>query len=82
MRIFQTPTGSKKNLWHILEIDTDMHISPLCNGFGYWVGGYHNDKPEMTKKACKQKDFDATENICPACVQKAYMNGLIKITIK
>lgn len=79
MKLFQTETGKRKELWHILKTENERVIVPLCNGHGYWIGGYHNDKPEMTRDRCKTIQFSEDKNICPACIEQAYINGLIGI---
>lgn len=79
MKLFQTETGKNKKLWHILETEDDRRIAPLCKGHGYWIGGYHNDRPEMTREKCKVTTFSGKEKICPACVEQAYIKGIVGI---
>lgn len=79
IQLFQTPTSAKKGLWHILASETEIVANPLCNGFGYWFGGYYKDKPKMTKSAIKKCLFTGNENLCPACVEQAYIKKMITI---
>jgi hypothetical protein len=80
MKIFQLPTNKKQ--WHIVKQISDRNISAICNCFGYYFGGYHNDKPEQTIENCKMKDWNIEEdNICPSCILQAYKSKIIKITI-
>jgi hypothetical protein len=78
--LFQTPASEKKGFWHIIGREDDRKISPLCNCQGYYFGGYHKDKPKMTKEAVKRVQWDGTQEICPSCIMQAYMSG--KITIE
>lgn len=75
IKLFQTPTAEKKGIWHILGREDNRSIHGICNGFGYWIEGYHNDKPEM--KEPKRAIYDGTQKICSACIQQAYKNNII-----
>ncbi len=69
IKLFKNPTG---NVWHILETEDEGSAHGLCHSFGYWFGGYHNDKPEMTKKTMPRAKYDGTQKLCKQCVAQAY----------
>jgi hypothetical protein len=79
MDLFQTPSSKKKGIWHIKGSEDDRSVRAICRCFGYWIGGYHKDKPEMTRENMPETAFTGKENLCPACVQQAYIKGLITI---
>jgi len=78
-KLFQTPTAKKKGFWHITVVENDRCVYPICNSQGYYIGGYHKDKPEMTREAMPETIWDGTQTICPSCVLQAYKRGMIRI---
>ena len=80
MKLFQTPTSEKKKFWHILDEENDRFIRPLCNSGYYWFGGYHHDKPEMTKANVKRTDWVKGSALCKSCALQAYKQNLLKLT--
>jgi hypothetical protein len=81
MRLFQTPSGVKKNQWHIaLEPWPDtvngeawvLHKS-MCHNAGGWV------MPNESPPTYIEFDISFTDKLCPACVEQAYKEGLIRI---
>lgn len=77
LQAHQTPSGEKKGLWHITGKEDKRSMYGLCNSFGYYVGGYRDDKPEM--KGPKRAIYNGQQNLCPACVQQAYIQEIITI---
>lgn len=95
MKIFQTKSGKKKNIWHIYcgqdtmiwnhtETQTKTAVTQvaICNSGTNWVGGYHShDDFEKFPKA-PVVEFDSKAHarlICPACVERAYRDGWIDV---
>lgn len=72
--LFRNPTGK---VWHILAREDKRQAYGICNSFGYWFGGYHNDHPEMTKEAMPRKKYDGSQKLCKQCVAQAYGLGII-----
>jgi len=77
--LFQTPTAKKKGFWHIIGDKNKRRVSPLCNAQGYFFGGYHGDKPEMTEEAMPEMEWNGTQQLCPSCVLQAYKLGMLRI---
>lgn len=79
IKLFQTPTSEAKGQWHILADEDDKVAHPLCNAMGYWFGGYHGNKPSMTKESMRRAGFTGAESLCSGCVEQAYRKHLITI---
>lgn len=81
-KIFQTIAAERKGIWHVLESEDKQVVTPLCRVSGFWFGGYHGDKPELTKERCKRAVYDGTQELCVACVEQAYKAGMLTIKFK
>lgn len=79
MKIFQTLSGKKINLWHIYVGENDQYVEASCCSGNYWIGGYHNDKPKIRPEIVDFDDERHQRNLCPACVRNAYRDNLLKI---
>jgi len=79
IKLFQTVSSKKKDQWHIIEGEDERRVVPLCRCHGYWIGGYRKDKPDQTRENMSETIFTGDEILCPACVQKAYIEGIIYI---
>ena len=76
IKLFKNPTGK---VWHIIGKEDDRSCHGICNSFGYWFGGYHNDKPEMTKENMPRQNWDGTQNLCRQCLSQFYKKHKLKL---
>lgn len=81
LKLIQMPTNKKQ--WHIVSNITDRCIQPKCGCMGYYIGGYHKDKPEQTLKNAKMMEVNdiSDRNMCPSCVKAGYVSGILKVNI-
>lgn len=74
MTIFKLLTGGNKP-WHIHRDDSDDKLLSLCGN-----SSNYNRKDYQEGKEFSAEKFTDKENLCVACVMKAYKLG--KITVR
>jgi hypothetical protein len=73
--IFQTTASKRRGFWHLAYIHPTSGMSALCHvNLVVWNKQGNIDKWKST--------FKGNEPLCPACVEQAYIAGMIDITFK
>lgn len=81
MKIFQLPTGRK--VWHFFgklpdhPFYEDRMVPSLCGS-----GCFHYKANGKKREDLLEAEYDGSQQLCPACVQRAYKEGLIEIFTK